>query len=66
MAEQKKWWFTFTCGIDDPNRNCYTVIEAEDARAARTKMFAAWGNKWAFQYDSAEDAGVKEFGLKEI
>jgi hypothetical protein len=62
----KKWWFTFCCGIDNPNRNCYTVIEARTYGQARRKMVDKYMDKWAFQYDSADAAGVSEFNLKEI
>lgn len=30
------------------------------------EMFEQFGDKWAFQYDSAEEAGVDRFGLREI
>lgn len=59
-----KQWFTF--GSGQPHENCYHVIEAETKAACRTEMFEQFGTKWAFQYDSAEAAGVERFGLKEI
>jgi len=45
-----KFYFTFGCGIDDPHRNCYTVIEAKDDGEARDIMFDRFGNKWSMQY----------------
>lgn len=50
----KKWYFTFGCGIDNPNRNCYTVIEAETYESAREEMIRRFGVKWAFQYSEDE------------
>lgn len=63
-AEHTKWYFTF--GFGQGHDNCYTVIKAKDYGSAREEMFWRWGQKWAFQYDSAEAAGVEEFALKEI
>ena len=57
----KSFYFTFGCGSD--NANCYVEIQAEDYGKAREIMFEHYGDKWAFQYDSAEKAGVMEFGL---
>lgn len=45
----QSFYFTFGCGIDDPHRNCYTVIEAE-TDDARDIMFNRFGNKWSMQY----------------
>jgi hypothetical protein len=56
-----KWYFTF--GFGQVYANCYTTIEAQNKITARMKMINKCGPKWAFQYDSAEDAGVEEFGL---
>lgn len=50
----KKYYFTFGCGIDDPHRNCYTVIEANSYSEARDIMVDRFGLKWAFQYDENE------------
>ena len=59
-----KWYFTF--GFGQVYANCYTTIEAHNKITARMKMMNKCGTKWAFQYDSAEDAGVEEFGLHYI
>ncbi len=50
----EKYYFTFGCGIDDPHRNCYTVIEAESYEAAREEMVRRFGTKWAFQYNAKQ------------
>jgi hypothetical protein len=63
MIEQ---YFTFGCGIDNLHRNCYIIIREETREKAREKMFERFGAKWAFQYDSAEAAGVQRGNLKEI
>ena len=60
----KKFYFTF--GSGQPNADCYHVIPAENVKEARKEMFSKFGNKWSMHYDSAEEAGVKEFNLKEI
>jgi hypothetical protein len=60
----RKWYFTF--GFGQVYANCYTTIRAQNKITARLRMFNKCGRKWAFQYDSAEDAGVKEFGLHYI
>lgn len=50
----QKFYFTFGCGIDDPHRNCFTVIEAEDYAEARDEMFKKYGNKWSMCYSEEE------------
>lgn len=59
-----KYYFTF--GFGQPHENCYHVIEAEDSNKAREEMFRKFGDKWSFQYESAEKAGVEEYNLREI
>ena len=58
--------FYFTFGFGQANENCFTVIEATNREAAREEMNRRHGRQWAFCYDSAEEAGVERFGLKEI
>jgi len=70
MKEQiKTWYFTFGFGHKDKLgnslANCYTSFRGSK-ESTRTKMFQAWGNQWAFQYESKEDAGVKRFNLRYI
>ena len=68
MEELKKWFFSFGQGHVSPSgyplRNVVAEIEAESYMDAREKMFSFAGGKWAFQYDSKEEAGVYRFNLK--
>ncbi len=59
-----KQWFTF--GYGHPHENCYHVIESETKEGCRKLMFERYSNKWARQYDSAEEAGVERFKLQEV
>lgn len=59
-----KQYFTF--GWGQPHENCYHIIEAEDRQKAREEMFSRFDDKWSMQYDSAEEAGVERFNLREI
>jgi hypothetical protein len=58
--------FYFTFGFGQPHENCYTIIEAEDWGTAHRQMVQKFGNKWSMQYESAEEAGVEKFNLREI
>lgn len=60
----KQWWFTW--GFGQGHDNGYTIIEAESHEAARVEMTRRWGPRWGFQYASAEDAGVEQYGLHEV
>lgn len=60
----KKFYFTF--GFGQQHENGYHVIEAKNSEEARREMFRKFGTKWSMQYDSAEEAGVEEFNLREI
>lgn len=65
--ESKNWYFTFCIGSQHQHSGgCYTIIDAPDYGTARERMVSKFGLDWAFQYESAEDAGVKEFNLKFI
>lgn len=64
------WIFTFGFGHTHPQTgeslaHCYVRVPGDGAEA-RDKMIAAFGRKWAFQYASAEQAGVDRFELREI
>ncbi len=59
-----KYYFTF--GFGQEHENGYHIIEAEDSDTARDIMRHRFGMKWAFQYDSAEKAGVDEYNLHEV
>lgn len=68
--ESKDYYFTFGFGHVDPGSglslaNCYTVIRGT-FNSARDEMVARYGNKWAFQYGSAEEAGVERWGLRRV
>lgn len=58
--EPKDWFFTFGCGQENAGK--YTVIHGT-FESARQKMVERYGLVWAFQYPSAEAAGVEEWGL---
>ena len=64
------WWFTFGHGHVSPGgvnmMNAVVKIEGNYGEA-RDKMFELCGEKWAFQYDSPEAAGIGRFyGIYEI
>jgi hypothetical protein len=63
--------FTFGFGQTDPKTGasrsgCFVRIDAPDWEAARREMAYRYGRQWAFQYESEEEAGVREFALTEI
>ena len=64
MLPLVKFYFTF--GFGQGHDSCYTIIEAEDSNKAREEMNRKWGNRWGFQYESKEAAGVERFNLREI
>lgn len=55
-----KFYFTFSVGIDDPNRNCYHVIEAKDYHSARDEMVRVFGQHWCSQYTEEQWQVSKE------
>ena len=58
----KPYFFTF-------GGNClgyYVVIYAKDYSFARAHMHRHFGSEWAFQYESAEKAGVFKYNLCEL
>ena len=57
--------FYFTFGVGDPvNHKHYVVIMAPNGEEAARTMFALYGKQWAFQYRSADEAGVEKWDLK--
>lgn len=60
----KKFYFTF--GFGHEHENGYHVIESDCKSNARAEMFRRFGDKWSFQYDSSEAAGVERFNLHEV
>lgn len=63
-GKSRKWWFTF--GVDHPIYSADAIVIEGTYNDARAKMIERHGTRWAFQYESAEAAGVEEFGLKEL
>lgn len=63
LDKEQYWYFTF-CG-DSPHRDCYEAYYGTYG-SARRQMCDDHGTKWAFQYASAEDAGVNRFNLKRV
>ncbi|WP_433651065.1 hypothetical protein ACQP2C_00030 [Micromonospora zamorensis] len=59
----QNWYFTFGSGQQHDGK--YVVIHGTHD-AARDEMIAHFGNRWAFQYGTADRAGVDEFGLVEL
>lgn len=59
-------YFTFGYGHytpgDLPLRNVVVRVEG-DFTEARRKLVSVVGEKFAFQYDTAESAGVSDYGL---
>ena len=56
----------FTFGFGQKHEHGYHVIEAEDVGKAETEMVHRFGSKWSMHYNSAEEAGVEEYGLHEV
>ena len=52
-----------SCGLS--LRNCYVEMEG-DWWQARATMVERYGAKWAFQYGTAEEAGVNRYFLRRI
>lgn len=44
----------------------YVEIDTGDARHDRLEMFNRFGERWSFQYNSKEAAGVHEFNLEKL
>jgi hypothetical protein len=64
LDEQEQHWY-FTWGFGQEHPNCYTKIWGTFS-SARDEMIRRYGDKWAFQYESADSAGVDRWNLKEI
>ncbi len=61
---EQSWYFTFGYGQNHGPRG-YAVFWGTYS-SARAEMVRRYGSKWAFQYPSAETAGVEKYNLKEI
>ena len=67
----EEWIFTFGFGHTHPKTgeslaNTFVRIAAADSEAAREEMYRRFGQKWSFQYDSEQKAGVEKYGLREL
>lgn len=58
--------FFITFGFDQGHDNCYVIINAKNEIEAREKMTKAYGRKWGFIYNSADEAGVNKFNLHKL
>lgn len=47
------------------HENCYTIIRGM-LESAKEEMTRRFGTYWSKRYPRAEEAGVEEYGLKEI
>jgi len=63
-ATEKSFYGTF--GHGHPNQGCYVKIKANDTVAASEFMRRHFEDNWAHVYDSADDAGIEKFNLKEL
>ena len=59
----RDWYFTF--GFGGPNANKYLKLNGT-LESTRFAMMNRFGSAWAFQYPSAEAAGVDKFKLTEL
>lgn len=61
--QPKIWYFTFGVGHEHAGRYVALVGTANETR---DEMFKRYGKNWAFQYPSAEKAGVYRWKLKPL
>lgn len=67
-----KFYLTFGCGIDQPNKNKYVIVEANKYSEARKIIMEYIGWNWSMLYSEKEwynKNGVsqaQEFNLEEI
>jgi len=60
----KEWIFTF--GFGQKHEGKFIRVLGESRQDARKKIDEMFGNKFAFQYENEEEAGVKEYNLQEL
>lgn len=53
VPREKKCWYIFTFGCDQPNAGKYVKVFGTYG-GARKKMHDKYGDKWAFQYSEEE------------
>ena len=62
-GHKQNWYFTF--GTGQGHDNCFVKIFGT-YDSARQFMVDRFGDKWGFQYSSADEAGTKRWKLQEI
>lgn len=70
IEQPRDWYFTFGSNHTHPVTgqtltNAYVRINGT-YESARAKMVEAFDNRWAFQYESADEAGVDKYSLTEV
>ena len=60
----RKFYVTFSYG--QPYLDYYYVLTAKDYEAAKLKVIKRFGNRWSTIFDSAEGAGIENFGLTRL
>lgn len=70
MSDVQSWYFTFGFAHKHPRTgeslaNCYTVVSGTNV-SARAMVYKVFGYNWAFQYPTADGAGVTMYKLKYI
>ena len=61
--EKQEWYFTFGQGHSHPNG--YVKIYGTHG-SARAEMVRRYGPRWAFQYPTADKAGIDRYMLQQI
>ena len=56
----------FTFGHGQPHFGKYHVVTAVNEHECRLEMNRRFGKQWSMMYENEEEAGVKEWNLKEI
>jgi hypothetical protein len=66
MCERREEWIA-TFGFSSPLKNHFIRIKGNRTRPEATKeMNRQFGNRWSMLYATEAEAGVEEYGLKEI
>lgn len=64
VSDEQWYWFTFGYGQEYGPWGYAKFFGTYSS--ARQQMHDHFGDKWSFQYGSAEDAGVEQYNLKEV
>ena len=62
---EKEQYYYFTFGVGSPLRKKYIKLYGT-RESTRNLMCEVFGYKWAFQYNSLEACGAKEFNYTEL